>query len=147
MGSSLVPAKWRDGWYVLPHEVTWNDLDAMGHVNNAVYFVYFESARTRYWLEMTGAVRPLDIGFIVAHAECDFLEQLAMMEQIEIRVRVGAMRKTSLDFEYEVWHDGDRVAARGKVVVVLYSWDAKSKLPITDELRRQVAAFQKSGSE
>ncbi|HVT05275.1 MAG TPA: acyl-CoA thioesterase [Thermoanaerobaculia bacterium] len=144
MGSSLVPAKWRDGWYVLPQEVTWKDLDAVGHVNNAVYFTYFESARTRYWLEMTGGSGPLSIGFIVAYAECAFLEQLELMEQIEILVRVGEMRRTSLDFEYEIRHDGDKLAAKGTVVVVLYSWGAKSKLPITDELRRMVATFQKS---
>ena len=40
---------WRDGWYVVPMEVSWRDLDAIGHVNNAVYFSYFEWARTKYW--------------------------------------------------------------------------------------------------
>jgi len=146
MGTSIVPGKWRDEWYVVPHEVTWSDLDAIGHVNNAVYFQYFEWARTRYWLEMTGGSGPFSIGFIVAHAECDFLQQIKLAEQIEILVRVGEMRRSSLDFEYEV-RRGEELAATGKVVVVLYSWDAKSKLPITEELKKMVAAFRKRGSE
>ena len=138
--------EWVNGWYVLPYEVTWRDLDAMGHVNNAVYFTYFEWARTKYWLDLTGGKSAGDIGFIVAHAECDFKLQLNLLEKIQIAVKIGETRNTSLDFLYEIRRqDGAELAATGKVVVVLYSWEASGKLSITEELRKGIAKFQGGG--
>jgi acyl-CoA thioester hydrolase len=134
---------WENGWYVVPHEVTWQDLDAMGHVNNAVYFTYFEWARTKYWLEMVGAIDPASIAFIVARAECDFRRELKLMDLAHIRVRVSEMRNSSLDFVYEVANaTTGEIAATGKVVVVSFSWTEKRKRPIPDELRARIEAFQ-----
>jgi acyl-CoA thioester hydrolase len=135
---------WTDGWYAVPHEVTWRDLDAAGHVNNAVYFTYFEWARTKYWYDLHGSEPTLEnLDFIVARAECDFREQLAMKDRIDICVRISELRNSSFDFEYAIRKsDGSEIAATGKVVMVLYSWATKSKLRVTDELRQKVARFQ-----
>lgn len=134
---------WENGWYVVPHEVTWQDLDAMGHVNNAVYFAYFEWARTKYWMEMIGSTEPSSLTFIVARAECDFRRELKMMELVHIRVRISEMRGSSLDFVYEVVKAASgEIAATGKVVVVLFSWEERRKIAIPDELRARVSAFQ-----
>lgn len=130
---------WRDGWYVVPYRVPYRDLDFFGHVNNATYFGYFENARILLWLELIGGTKPEEINFIVAHAECDFKKQLGM-ESIEIRVRIGEMRTTSLDFVYEIRNAAGEVAATGKVVVVIFDWATQSKKTIDDELRRKVAA-------
>lgn len=130
---------WRDGWYVVPLHVLFRDIDAYGHVNNAVFLTYFEWGRTQLWFELTGGSGALDIGFIVARAEVDFRMQLAM-EPIEIATRIGEMRNSSMDFVCEIRkNDGRDIAAAGKVVVVLYDWERRSKIPITDELRRKVA--------
>ena len=129
---------WKDGWYVVPYQVVFRDVDAFGHVNNAVYFTYFETARTLLWQELTGSSGPRDIGFIVARGECDFRHQIGM-ERIDICVRIGEMRTTSLDFEYEIRRDsGRQIAATGKVVVVMFDWEKQTKVPISDEFRRKV---------
>ena len=139
---------WRDGWYVVPYEVTWRDLDGIGHVNNAVYFTYFEWARTRYWFDLhglgNGPRSPDDLTFIVARAECDFKVQLALSDRIEILVRIGQMRGSSFDFVYEIRKLDGTKAASGTVVVVLYSWARNSKLPIDPVLRQKVERFQQS---
>jgi acyl-CoA thioester hydrolase len=137
---------WKDGWYVVPYEVLFGDIDYFGHVNNAVFFTYFELARMYLWFELTGGSEPGDIGFIVAHAECDFKRQLGM-ERIEIGVRIAGMRTSSLDFVYEIRKTRDReLAATGKVVVVLFDWTTRSKIPISDELRRKVEACSQLAS-
>ena len=139
---------WRDGWYVVPHEVTWRDLDGIGHVNNAVFFTYFEWARTKYWFDLHNKASQPDLGaadlnFIVAHAECDFLHQLGLSTIIEIRVRIAEMRRSSFDFAYEIrTRTEGELAATGKVVAVLYEWKSAKKVSIGDELRRAVRAFQ-----
>jgi acyl-CoA thioester hydrolase len=129
---------WRDGWYVVPWQVIFRDLDSFGHVNNAVYFTYFEWARTLLWYELTGGSEPRDIGFIVARAECDFRAQLGM-EPIEVAVRIAEARTTSLDFVYEIRKKrSQQIAAYGKVVVVLWDWETQSKRPIPVALRERI---------
>ena len=135
--------RWEGGWYVVPWQVIFRDLDAFGHVNNAVFFTYFEWARTKMWLELTRRSEATDISFIVVRAECDFHHQIAL-EPIEIGVRIGEMRTTSFDTTYEIRKvNGGQLAATGRVVVVLFDWKTQSKVPIGDELRRAVRLFQK----
>jgi acyl-CoA thioester hydrolase len=140
--ASPLASRWRDGWHLVPWQITWRDLDAAGHVNNAVFLSLFEWGRTRYWLELTGENEPGAIGFIVARAEVDFLRQLGLGEPIEIATRVADMRTTSFDFLGEIRDREGNVAARGKVVVVHFSWETNEKAPIPDELRRRIDAFQ-----
>jgi acyl-CoA thioester hydrolase len=142
-GPARAVSAWMDGWYVVPWEVTFRDLDSFGHVNNAVYFTYFELARTQLWFAITGGRKAGDVSFIVARGECDFRAQISM-EPIEIRVRIGEMRSTSFDFHTEIYKVADGVlAATGKVVVVYFDWESNSKVPLGDELKRRVRAFQK----
>jgi acyl-CoA thioester hydrolase len=137
--SSEQRGEWRDGWFVVPHDVIFRDVDAFGHVNNAVFLTYFEIARTLLWFDVSGGRTAYDIGFIVVRAECDFRRQIAM-EPIEICVRFGELRETSFDTHYEIRKNGGReIAATGRVVVVLFDWARRSKMPIGDELRRKIA--------
>ncbi|HKR66318.1 MAG TPA: thioesterase family protein [Thermoanaerobaculia bacterium] len=137
--SSEQRGRWRDGWFVVPHDVIFRDIDAFGHVNNAVFLTYFEIARTLLWFDVNGGRDPHDISFIVVRAECDFRKQIGM-EPIEICIRFGELRATSFDTLYEIRKNGGReVAATGKVVVVLFDWARQSKIPISDDLRRRVA--------
>lgn len=130
---------WRDGWYVVPYQVIFRDVDAYGHVNNAVFFTYFEWARTLLWFEVAGFGGATDIGFIVAHAQCDFKQSIEL-EPIEIRVRYGEVRNTSFDTHYEIRkNNGHELAATGKVTVVRYDWESRSKIPVGDDLRRKIA--------
>ena len=56
-------------------EVTWRDLDALGHVNNAVYFSYLEYARMKYLQELGLAFQSLqDVGIILAEAACTYVD-------------------------------------------------------------------------
>lgn len=135
--SSDFRGAWRDGWYVVPHHVLFRDLDPFGHVNNAVFFTYFEWARTLLWFDLNGPRGARDIGFIVARASCDFRKQLAL-EPIEICTRVGEIRNTSFSFVYEIRKSDGQVAAVGEVVVVLYDWARQSKMQVSDELRRKL---------
>ena len=129
--------KWRDGWFVVPQQVTFRDLDSFGHVNNATYFIFFEWSRALLWFELMRSRDAKVINFILAHTECDFRSQLGL-EPIEILVRIGEMRRTSLEFEHEIRKVNGDIAAIGKAVAVLFDWSTQSKMTISDELRRRV---------
>jgi acyl-CoA thioester hydrolase len=130
--------RWENGWFVVPWQVIFRDVDTFGHVNNAVYLTYFEWARAQMWFDLTGVEgTPTDIGFIVARAEIDFIAQIGM-EPIEIRVRISEMRTTSFDTVYEIRLGGGQLAATGRVVAVLFDWHEQRKIPISDELRQKI---------
>lgn len=138
--------RWDSGWFVIPWQVIFRDVDAFGHVNNAVYLSYFEWARAQLWFALTGGSRPTDIGFIVARAEIDFIAQIAM-EPIDICVRIGDVRTTSFETVYEIRkNDGRLIAAKGRVVVVLFDWKSQSKKPIGDELRQKIRQLQEGAT-
>lgn len=137
--------EWQDGWHVIRHQVIFRDLDAFGHVNNAVFFTYFEWGRALYWFALTGNAEARDISFIVAHAQCDFRRQIGL-ENIEIRTRIGEMRGSSFDFHTEIRTAKNELAAEGKVVVVLYDWARQAKIAVSDELRSKVAALSQGAS-
>lgn len=140
-----VRGEWRDGWYCVPHHVIYRDLDTFGHVNHATFFTYFEWARALLWWEYTGNPGPREIGFIVAHASCDFHKQVGL-EPIDICTQIRGMRTTSMDFHHEIRkRNGNEVAATGKLTVVLFDWARQSKMPIPDELRRKVEEWSKAG--
>ncbi|HVT44005.1 MAG TPA: thioesterase family protein [Thermoanaerobaculia bacterium] len=144
-------SEWVGGWHTVRHEVTWRELDAAGHVNNAVYFTYFEWGRTKYWFGLHGKQEgPFsigDLGFIVARAECDFRRQLSLGEAIEIRTRVGEVRRTSFDFHNQIVRNDGAVAAVGRVVVVRYSWSRGEKIAVEETLRERIVAFQPMESD
>jgi acyl-CoA thioester hydrolase len=134
--------EWKAGWYVVPYDVQFNQLDFFGHVNNATFFTFYEIARTDLWLSLTGATNPADIGFIVAHAACDFKKQLGM-EHIEIVTRFGAIGNSSIEFLSQVRQEDGTVAATGRVVTVLFDWERRTKVPIGDDLRQKIAAVMR----
>lgn len=136
----------RNGWFVVPYQVIFRDIDAFGHVNNAVFLTYFEIARTAIWFEITGGSQFMDINFIVARAEVDFKKQINM-EEIEILVRIGNLGRTSFETLYEIRKkNGYELAATGRVVVVLYDWARRSKVEFSDELRRKVTEYAAVGT-
>jgi acyl-CoA thioester hydrolase len=137
---------WRDGWLVVPYHVMFSDVDAYGHVNNAVFFTYFEWGRTQLWFELTEWGGARDIGFIVARAECDFKKQLAM-EPIEIWTRIGSMGTSSLEFLCEIRKADGEVAATGRVVTVLYDWERQARKTVGDDLRARVEALSLKSSD
>jgi acyl-CoA thioester hydrolase len=110
---------------VVPIQVRFRDLDALGHVNNAVYLTYLEVARAAYFSRL----EPDWVGkghFILARAEVDFLRPILLQDPVEVGVRVVRLGRSSFDMEYLVLAAGEE-AARGKTVQV---WLEEEGLPL-----------------
>jgi acyl-CoA thioester hydrolase len=119
--------------------VTFRDVDAMQHVNNAVYFTWMETARTTYYLKMRGSPEILDVDLIVAHASCDYRRGLRLGEEVTIRVWPSRIGTTSWDYSYELTVKGEPVAY-GRTVQVAFDYAKQAKKPIAPELRRRLEA-------
>lgn len=77
--------------------IRWGDMDAMGHVNNTVYFRYFESIRIEYLHSIAPPPNANGEGFIVANAFCNYLRQLRYPGEVVATLSIGAVGRTSLE--------------------------------------------------
>lgn len=129
-----------DGFaFVHRDAVRFRDLDAFGHVNNAVYSTYLEDARNAYLKEL-GLVRTIaDIRMILARQEIDFRAQVDVGEELQVGVRPARFGTKSFDLEYEIYAGG-RLAATAKSVIVAFDYDANESIPLPDTWRRTLAA-------
>lgn len=125
-------------------QVRYGDLDAQGHVNNAMYFTYLEQARLEYWMHL-GMWKPADdflaLGQIVAEATCSYKRPILLGQTVTIKVRVSRLGNKSLDMEYILEADGE-LAATGRTVQVMYDYRTGKTMPIPAEGRKVVMAFE-----
>jgi acyl-CoA thioester hydrolase len=124
-------------------EVRWRDVDALGHVNNAVYFNYLEQARLHYMREMGfSPTDPADVGIIIAEASCRFKTPLRLGEQVTIQARVSELRRSSFVFEYRIEREDGGLAATARTMQVCYDYDNQRPGPIPDEWREAFVAYE-----
>ena len=125
--------------FVHRETVRFRDLDAKGHVNNAVYLTYMESARVAF-VAHAGAVSGLDeLSFIVARIEIDFRAPVELGQEVEVGVRPARFGMKSFELEYEL-RAGGRLVAEAKSVCVGYDYESGETVPIPEAWREQLAA-------
>jgi acyl-CoA thioester hydrolase len=124
-------------------DVRWRDLDALNHVNNAVYFTYLEQARVRYLRELRlFPDTPADIGFILAEAHCQFKSPLTLGERVTVHIRVSELRRSSFVFEYRMEGEDGRLAAEARTAQVCYDYEAQHPVSIPDAWREVIVDFE-----
>jgi len=125
--------------FVHRETVRFRDLDPMGHVNNAVFLTYVESARVAF-LKHLGAVPTLeDMGIIVARVEIDFRAPVRLGDDVEVTAHVTRFGDKSFDLAHELRVDGNVVAA-ARTVLVTDEYSKREPMPIPDAWRRKLAA-------
>jgi acyl-CoA thioester hydrolase len=129
----------------LPVQVRFRDLDAFGHVNNAVYFTFMEMARVEYFRQI-GLLKPGEFPspfFIIAEATCQYKAPIDMETPLVVQVRVSRLGHSSFDMEYRLLHEvSGAVLAVGRTVQVAFDYDAKRSVPLPDEWRAAIAQLE-----
>ncbi len=124
-------------------DVRWRDTDALGHVNNAVYFTYMEMGRIAFMRDVFGQTNTDKIDFILASAACDFHASLYCGDHVEVGLRVTGLGRTSFDFDYEIRRLADGVvAAKGRSTQVMFDYENNCKIPIPDTWVKRVELAQ-----
>ena len=125
-----------------PVEVRYSDVDAMNHVNNAVFVTFLELARVRLWQDrfaFSGSAR--DIPIIVARIVVDYRSPVGLGEPVEIGVGVTAVGRTSFALGYRVEAAG-RLAAEAESVQVHFDYAARRPVPIEGRFRDGLEALR-----
>ncbi len=134
--------------YEIDLEVAFRDIDAMGHVNNAVFFSYFETARMKYVMDVLEPgdpeeFEPLDMPLILVRATCSYKSPALLAEKIKVGVGLSRFGTKSFDLLYQITGEDGRLIATGKTVQVMYDYGTRSAYAIPDNIKEQVEKFQK----
>ena len=122
-------------------DIRFADLDAYGHVNNAVFFTYLEHARVKMFQEYFGAFLDSSLLFLVVRAECDYKAPVTLKDRLLITLTVDQLRRTSFTFHYRL-HDGSgREFATAKTVMVAYDPQAKKPVALPARIHATFARF------
>ena len=126
--------------------VAWGEQDLFGHVNNIVYFRYFESVRMHY-LERIGVLRSHQEnskGVILASTTCDFKKPVTWPQQLTVLTGTTAVGNTSFTMDYLITDEQGEVVATGTSVQVMYDYTSASKIRVTDEVRAAIERIQQT---
>ncbi len=127
----------------VPIEVRFKDLDAMGHVNNAVYFTYFENARIAYWRALGKSRVRGEVAYVLVRAECDFRSPVTMEDTLVCHTRIASFGRTSFVFEFLLKEEpGGRIVAQGRTVQAIFDYEARSVRPLEEPLKDAIRAFE-----
>jgi len=124
--------------------VAWGDMDAYQHVNNTVYFRYFESARIAFFekVGINALKENQNIGPILASTQCRFKVPLTYPDQLTVATDIGDIGEDRFNMKFYVLSgNSGRVAAEGEGLIVFYDYNNHCKHLIPDDIREQIQAL------
>jgi acyl-CoA thioester hydrolase len=127
-----------------PIEVRFRDIDALGHVNNAVYLTYFEIARSAYLQALSGRTfEARDFGIVIAEARCRYRSPAFFGERLIAEVATSSVRSRSFELRYRLTSERDgRLVAEGTTVQVAFDHASGRAVALPQQFRRAVERFE-----
>lgn len=130
---------------ILPIDIAWGDMDAFRHVNNVIYFRYFESGRVKY-MQATGAMSAMEhtgVGPILHSIGCRFRFPLTYPDRIRVGIRVTELGADRFIVNHRIVSERhNRIAAEGDGVVVMFDYRRNEKAPIPGFLRDAIIRLE-----
>jgi len=128
----------------LPVQIRFNDIDALGHINNNIYFSFFDLGKTDYF----EAIKPTTVSWIdglivVAHIEVDFLSPIYYKENIAVDTKVIKLGDKSGVFLQQIRNvKNNEVKCRCESVFVTYDANTQSSMHIPDVWREAISKYE-----
>ena len=127
--------------------IRWRDMDAYGHVNNAVYLNYLEEVRDRWVQKVLGPVSDDTWHFVLARVAIDFRSELTQDdEEVVVRCRLDSIGRASVRTHEEIVKRDGTLSAGSESVIVPRDPDTGRSRPLTDDeraaLERELAASE-----
>ena len=140
MGGSQMADAPRILVYEMEIPIRWGDMDAMGHVNNTVYFRYMEQARISWFDQMHMRPDPNGEGPVIVNAACTFTRQLEYPGTVLARQYVGETGRSSIMTYVDMLRTDDpgRVYAHGSAKVVWVNFPRQKSVPMPAAIRRLI---------
>jgi len=125
--------------------VAWGEMDSMGHVNNIIYFRYFETARIAYFdrVGFLEEMRRSQVGPILASTKCRFRAPVTYPDTVRTGVSVVDTKQDRFTMVYCVWSEAqNKVVAEGEGLIVAYDYSANAKAPLPESVTAAIETLQ-----
>lgn len=124
-----------------PVSTRWRDNDVYGHVNNVVYYEYFDTAVNGYLIDTTGIdIREMSAIGVVVETGCQFFESVSFPETLEIGLAVTYIGQSSIQYRLGVFRrDAQQAAAEGRFVHVYVDAKTRTKVAIPAQIAEAAA--------
>lgn len=124
--------------------VRFRDIDAMGHVNNAVFFTYFEEGRLALFQELAVGSGLSAFPFILAHISCDYLSPVILNTQLSLEIRAKEIGVKSFGLGYKLVDlaDSSISYAKGESVQVCFDYGANKSIAVPAALKQKLNQYQ-----
>lgn len=127
--------------------VAWGEMDSLQHVNNIVYFRYFESVRMAYF-ERIGYMTYMEetgLGPILAATQATFKRPLTYPDTVTVGTKVPKLETDRFTMEFRiVSHQQKTIAALGEGVIVSYDYRKLKKAPLPEVIRKRILELENS---
>ena len=127
-------------------QIRFKDVDAMGHVNNANHFTYFELARVHYFNEVVNeTINWSKQGIILAHMEIDYRTPILLTDEVWVYSGVIRFGAKSFELGYQIVRiiKGEEViAAEGKSVQVCFDYETNQTISVPELWKEKVEAYE-----
>jgi acyl-CoA thioester hydrolase len=118
-------------------DVRWRDIDALAHVNHAVFLTYLEEARDAFYARVVGS-NPI---YVVVRLEVNLRAEVRYPDRrVIVRIEVVQLGTTSLTTRETILTPSGEVAADARVVTVRWDADSHKPVPFTEAERAQLTA-------
>ena len=139
--------KLSDYKFKTPIPIRFTDIDAVGHVNNAIYLTYFEIARFNYWHEIINWNLRVN-GVVVGRTEVNYLKPVTFGDEIACYVRISRIGNSSFDVMQvlvKIAPEGEEICTTGKAVCISYDYKANKSVPIPAIERQKIIDYDEPG--
>ncbi len=126
--------------------VAWGEMDSLRHVNNTVFFRYFESARLAYFerIDYMAIMQQTGIGPILGSTSAKFRAMLTFPDTVSVGARVSAVDDDRFTMKYSaISHRLGKVTADGEAVIVSYDYRNNRKAPLDAVIRQRIKAVER----
>ena len=118
-------------------DIPWGDMDALGHVNNACYFEYFQEARIE-WLRELKISMVESAGPVVIHAACTFLKPVIYPASLILRSSLHSLGRSSMVMDHDIYQN-EVLMAQGFCKIVWVDYQQSKSVPLPEAFRRLFA--------
>jgi acyl-CoA thioester hydrolase len=150
MSADRAPVPRRDDYvYFLDIPTRWMDNDVYGHVNNVVYYAYFDTIINRVLVDAGLDIHNGNVIGLCVESGCRYVAPAAYPEELEAGLRIGKLGRTSVRYEIGIFRKAEgkvELCAFGHFVHVFVDRATRTPEPVPDRIRAALAAMTTSAS-
>jgi len=130
--------------HTLPIQLRFNDVDVFGHVNNTVYFTYYDLGKTEYFTTVHPSLDLQRYGIVVVHIEADFVSQILGTDPVAVETAVVEIGNKSMTMVQRVINTKtNEVKCYCKSILVAFDLQKHDSMEIPEEWKESISAFER----